>query len=242
MPPKQQQKKAPAKKSGTAAAAPAKVEKKAKVPEKPAAATGNAVYITNFKMEGKNYQDIKAYWAAFGTLAQLRIKRTKKKHGPPYILAFYENANGARKALERNGNPVDGQKVHVEYAKKAKPTADRANFCTTVFISPVSKNTKKAELATELKTAGNLKKVRVYAAGHALAYYDSVEAANKAFARYNGGELFGKKVSAKYSVRTLEKDRAKFVAPLEAKKKDAAPKKESSKKSTAKKATAPKAK
>eukprot|EP01084_Bolivina_argentea_P141142 248058_1 len=248
MPPKKQGQKPGSKKSGAgggaqkSGSAVAGGGKKAKVPEKPVAASGTSVYIRGFRMEGKSYPDIRAYFASFGQLNQLRIKRTKKKHGPPYILAFYENANGARKAIERNGATVDGQKIHVEYAKKAKVVPDRSTHCTTLYIAPVSKDTKKKDLITEFQSCGRVRKVRVYAKGHVLVYFADVDTANKAYARYNGGELLSKKVSAKYSVRTVEKDYAKFVAPLLEKKggATATPQKKSGKKASEKPASSKK--
>jgi len=234
----------PPKTGGKAAAAPAPASKTAPAPkatpkaasapaQKPAEKTKktaapatpsekpsqghNAVLIKDYKLAGKEYSEVRSYFGTFGPLAQLRVKRALTTRNGPYVLAFYKDAASAKKVLDLNGKNVDGQKIHVQPATKAKARRSRADYSTTLFVSPTKQNAKKGDIRKEFESAGKVLRVRKHAQGYSYIFFSSVEDASKAYAKYKGQELFGKKILVKRSLRTRQSHQKKYgksVVPL----------------------------
>jgi hypothetical protein len=206
MPPK-----APAKKpAAKVAAAPAKVAAApAKVkPQKTEtkSETGKAgVHVRGLKFDGMNRESVKELFAHCGPISQLRTK--KNARGGGYVLVFFEQASSAKKCVDSmNGKVVKGNRIQVSIAANAKPVPDRAEYCQTVFVAPISRAVTKDQLREEFKTAGQTIKVRVYRAGYGFVYFKSVADCTNAMRNLDGKEIAGKKVTLRRSVRTKEGD------------------------------------
>jgi len=206
----------------TPKAAPAEKTKKAVAPATASEKTSqghNAVLIKDYKLTGKEYSELRSYFGTFGPLVQFRVKRALTTRNGPYVLAFYKDAASAKKVLDLNGKNVDGQKIHVQPAPKAKLRQSRNEYTTTLFVSPTKQNAKKADIRKEFESAGKVLRVRKHSKGYSYIFFSNVEDANKAYAKYKGHELFGKKLIVKRSMRTRQSHQKKFgksAAPAKA--------------------------
>ena len=196
---------APAKKAAPKAAAPAaKAATQAAAPKKAAApqGAGNGVYVAKWGTE--NAEAAKAAFSVCGAITSVQIRRNK------FALVFFENAAGAKKAIDTfNGKTVCGTNVTVTPAK-ASPKKDAHEGTSVVFVGPYfAESTPRKVLIDLFKTAGKIQKVRTYANHTAFIYYDNAASAAKAVKDINGKELNQKALTVKPSVRSAAADKTK---------------------------------
>ena len=193
---------APAKKAAPKAAAPvakaaAPAAKKAAAP----VASGNGVYVSKWGQH--NAEAAKAAFAACGVISSVQIRRNK------YALIFFENAAGAKKAIDTLNNKVVLGNVVTVTAAKTSPKKD-AEGSSVVFVGPYfPESTPRKNLIELFKASGKILKVRTYANHTAFIYFDNAASAAKAVKDVNGKVLSQKTLVVKPSVRTLAKDKSK---------------------------------
>jgi len=152
------------------------------------------VYVKGLDAYGLNHDTIRSAFGNAGPISEIRLR------GGKYAILFFQTQAGQKKALDLNGKNVLGKKITVE-AAKAKPTRDRAEYATTVFVGHLPGAVTKDRVKQHFARFGNVIKVRVYDQKHVgFVYFDSNESAKKALKLDE--PLLNHKLDVKLSVRT----------------------------------------
>jgi len=192
----------PAPKAAAKKSAPKPATKKASATKK-AGSPKNGAYVKGLSFPGQSNETVAEAFAKCGKVTEVRLRHGK------YALIFFENEAGLKKARELNNKVVKGQKVSVEECKKAKPTRNRASYCTSVWIGGLPGGATRQQLVKHFEVCGKVVKARVYnPKNQGFVYFENNAAAKKAVALDNAFS-HGKDVSTMEVVpaqlqRTLE--------------------------------------
>lgn len=198
-----------------AAAAP----KKEKAPAGPISTTG--IYVGAIDIRNQTAEEVRNRFAVFGNVAQLRVKRAAKVK-VPHVLVWYKTAEEAKRAFEsiKKAEPAN---TKVEWIKAARPVDARKTYATTLHLNPLNVPVRSSKGYGKLVNAirqvfPEAIKTRLHkegdGTGSAIVYFKDNAAANAAKKRI-GDKLFNRPITVKPSCRNLEKDKKRFVTPLQ---------------------------
>jgi len=117
-----------------------------------------------------------------------------------YAIITFENNQGAKKCIDQFHNKkVRGRKLNVQPSRK-RAIPERSQYCTTVYVSGLKKDTTSAQITDFFKSSGKILTVRFAHKGFARVFFADVSGAQKAVAQKNGKEINGSTISVKYSI------------------------------------------